>query len=582
MTAAFAPKIDMQHKLFAELSTMFAQEVPMYDRSLLVNTICNRAVCDLLGMMHGGFVMTDQQLARTSGERHGAIRIGRPDEYRWIARFFAQFGMQPHNYYDMSSIGEKSQPIVATAFRSVLQPEHRVFTSLLQTDYFDMATQARIERVLAQRQVFSDSAKSLIEKAETEGGLSWPDADRLVREGTTRIFKWTGTARDYPLYKELCDTGFKIAADIACFDRHHLNHLTPNTFCMDLYTSAMKMCMGKADESDFRSHAVRALTRMLTRGDGDFLRLTFRHLTPEVISSFKRARPGAAEIDRLVDALTARLNQPDADMRALPHSGFKDITEGPSEDTPVFLRQDAYRALSEQVIFTNLDGSTVQATHTARFGEIEQRFYACTPEGRALYDRCLAAAEADPTLDSDLPTRDPVAYEAAYARHFAPFPKTLRELLASGLVFGLYSAVERGAGGRTAHGSIDTVDLEQLLDRGFIKVEGLRYEDFLPVSAAGIFASNLNQYGTVSTAMARPKYTREKLEEVIGGPIVDVDALYRGQEAASILNTYAQLGILDRVDAKTRERLNAAIESMPMEARGEIESELEHAAPARG
>lgn len=582
MTAAFASKIDMQHKLFAELSAMFAQEVPMYDRSLLVNTICNRAVCDLLGMMHGGFVMTDQQLARTSGERHGAIRIGRPDEYRWIARFFSQFGMEPHNFYDMSSVGEKSQPIVATAFRSILQPEHRVFTSLLQTDYFGAPTRARIEQVLSQRQVFSPEAMSLIEKAEAEGGLTWSDADRLIREATTRIFKWTGTARDYPLYKELCDTGFKIAADIACFDRHHLNHLTPNTFCMDLYTSAMKMCMGKIDASAFRSHAVRALTRMLTRGDGDFLRLTFRHLTPEMISAFTRARPGAPEIDRLVGALAARLSRPDADMRALPHSGFKDITEGPSEDTPVFLRQDAYRALSEQVTFTNPDGSTVEATHTARFGEIEQRFYACTPEGRALYDRCLAAAEADPMLDSDLPTSDPVAYEAAYARHFAPFPKTLRELLAKGLVFGLYSPTQRGLSGRTAHGSIDTVDLVQLLDRGLIKVEGLRYEDFLPVSAAGIFASNLNQYGTVSTATARPKYARQMLEDVIGGPIVDVDALYRGQEAASILNTYARLGILDRVDTKTRECLNAAVEGMPPEALGEIESELEHAAPVRG
>ena len=47
----------------------------MYDRSLLVNTICNRAVCDLLGKMHAGFAVTDQQLERTSGERHGAHSV---------------------------------------------------------------------------------------------------------------------------------------------------------------------------------------------------------------------------------------------------------------------------------------------------------------------------------------------------------------------------------------------------------------------------------------------------------------------------------------------------------------------------
>ena len=34
---------------------------------------------------------------------------------------------------------------------------------------------------------------------------------------------------------------------------------------------------------------------------------------------------------------------------------------------------------------------------------------------------------------------------------------------------------------------------------------GLRYEDFLPISAAGIFASNLGQYGTKSTAAAKPE-----------------------------------------------------------------------------
>mgnify|MGYP002141136997 CR=1 FL=1 len=82
---------EMQHRLFAELSTMFGKEVPLYDKALLVNKECNKAVCALLGQMYTGFTISDEQLDKTSGERHGAIRIGRPDEYRWIARFFAQF-----------------------------------------------------------------------------------------------------------------------------------------------------------------------------------------------------------------------------------------------------------------------------------------------------------------------------------------------------------------------------------------------------------------------------------------------------------------------------------------------------------
>ena len=48
ITRPFADKIKMQHRLFAELSTMFGREVPLYDKSLLVNRECNKTVCALL------------------------------------------------------------------------------------------------------------------------------------------------------------------------------------------------------------------------------------------------------------------------------------------------------------------------------------------------------------------------------------------------------------------------------------------------------------------------------------------------------------------------------------------------------
>ncbi|MEM9082845.1 MAG: hypothetical protein AAGB34_04550, partial [Planctomycetota bacterium] len=116
----------MQKKLFAELSRMFGDEVPLYDKSLAINAICNRVICGLLSMVRPGFSVSDEFVERTSAERHGAIRIGRVDEYRWITRFFACFDMQPHNFYDMTGVGEKSQPVIATAFRSIINPEHRV------------------------------------------------------------------------------------------------------------------------------------------------------------------------------------------------------------------------------------------------------------------------------------------------------------------------------------------------------------------------------------------------------------------------------------------------------------------------
>ena len=540
-----ADPIEMQNRLFGELSRMFGAEVPMYDRSLLVNAACNRAVADVLAIRFPGFAIDDAELERTSGERHGAIRIGRPDEYRWIARFFACFGMRPHNFYDMSSVGAKSQPIIATAFRSTIGPEHRVFTSLLLTDYFDAATKARIDAALADRSVFSEDAKTLVAASERDGGLSWSDAERLIREGVERIFKWAGRARERDLYDELCAGGFKIAADIACFDSHHLNHLTPNTLCMDVYTAAMRHAMGDIDRAEFSRRASDALAWLSAHADASYLRLHFKHLGWSEIEGFGAVVVTRDAVHGTVEALADRLVAEDLSMAKLPHNGFKDSTEGPSYDTPLLLRQDAYKALTEPVVFADADGGEAPSTHTARFGEIEQRFYATTTRGRALYDQCLAAAEAVKAQQPDLATRDYDAYVESYLSCFKAFPKTLRELLENGLVFGRYEPTPAGL---AAAGTLDTADLWTLVDRGIIRYDGLRYEDFLPVSAAGIFASNLNQYGTSFTAETKPDYTRADLEEIIGKPIVDAGDVYAGIEAASLVDAFERLDVSDMVE----------------------------------
>ena len=566
----FADPVEMQNTLFGELSSMFAKEVPMYDRSLAVNHVCNTTVCDLAARLHVGFAISPQQLNQTSGERHGAIRIGRPDEYRWITRYFAAFAMQPHNFYDMTNVGAKSKPVIATAFRSVVKPEHRMFTSLLVTDYFDATTRARVEALLSTREVISASAKNLIEKNETQGGLNAHDFNALVREGVDRIFKWTGNARDHALYTELCDAGFKIAADIACFESHCLNHLTPNTFCMDLYTASMKFCMGELQQGAFRERATTTLTRLCAAADHDWLLLHFRHLDHAHVDLFARATVSPSDIAGMVETLVATLQLPQFALVNLKHAGFKEFTEGPSQDTPILLRQDAYKALTEPVQFHNANAngnsnrnansnansnantnanatnSVVHATHTARFGEIEERGYATTPVGRELYDRCLEQADAARDADPSLAKRDFAAFEALYAKPFEPFPKTLPALLQQGLVYGHYSATAKGI---AARGSILTRDIHQLVRLGFAQVQGLRYEDFLPVSAAGIFASNLNQMGAKSTAAVKPVYTRAMFEEILGKPVIDSDAQYRAEHEASIAETFAQLGLLEQMTA---------------------------------
>ncbi|MEQ9453586.1 MAG: DUF1338 family protein [Phycisphaeraceae bacterium] len=561
MSRDFVDRVEMQNRLFSELSRMFGEEVPLYDKSLAVNLVCNRAVCALVGKRFPGFSMSDEQINLTSGERHGAIRIGRPDEYRWIGRFFSVFAMEPHNFYDMASIGAKSQPVIATAFRSEAYPEHRVFSSLLMTDYFDEATQERVEALLSDRCVFSDRAKALIEKDESEGGLNREDFEALIHEGTDRIFKWTGRARDHQLYKDLCEGGFKIAADIACFDSHHLNHLTPNTFCMDLYTSAMKYALGEFDEATLRLRAGVALERIRVDGDRDYMTLHFKHLTRAEIDGLPETDVAGSVVDELVDGLVDRLSEPDLDLSQLDHAGFKDFTEGPAVGTPVLLRQDAYKALTEAVVFRNPDGTETRTVHTARFGEIEQRFYATTPKGRAMYDQCLAEHEEARSQDPGLAKRDYEAYQADQIQAYASFPKTLGELLEQGLVYGRYEPTDAGL---AAAGSIQTTDLRALVQEGYARADGLRYEDFLPFSAAGIFASNLNQYGTTSTARQRKEYSQEMLEEILGKPIVDTDRSYRGMEAQSVLKTYERLGLTGRLSEAELSRLKKDADGCPV------------------
>lgn len=558
MPTPFADKLEMQHRLFSELSHMFGLEVPLYDKSLLVNRVCNETICALLAGLHRGFHLTAGQLEKTSGERHGAIRIGRPDEYRRVARFFGAFGMEPHSYYDMTNLGPKSQPIVATAFRSRSNPEHRIFCSLLMTDYFDPATRARIEALLATREVFSTAARALLDKNDQQGGLAWADASQLIEEGITGIFKWTGRARDYGLYHDLSAAGFKIAADIACFESHHLNHLTPNTLWLDLYMAAMMLCLGEMDEDTFRSRAARALARLGEQADSDYLRLHFKHLSHADIAAFRPAALSADDRGRLLEGLVLRLQGPDLSLKKLKHAGLKDYTEGPPEDTPVLLRQDSYKALTEHVKFTQPDGSVVDRVHTARFGEIEHRFYATTPLGRELYDHCLTAADEAKEKHPRLKKTDFAAYERMYAEPFAAFPKKLTALLEQKLVYGSYEPTAAGLAAAQA-GSLKTNDLPELVRNGFVVVEGLRYEDFLPVSAAGIFASNLSQYGTQSTAAVKPVYPPALLETILGRKIVDPDVAYAGLDAASRWRVYSQLGLLERIPAAEKTRLEQVI-----------------------
>lgn len=214
-----------------------------------------------------------------------------------------------------------------------------------------------------------------------------------------------------------------------------------------------------------------------------------------------------------INHLTPRTLDIDAAQAAMPVRGIvsKETIEGPPQrNCPVLLRQTSFKALNEAIAFPS-DGGAESGTHTARFGEIEQRGAALTPSGRALYDRLLAA-------------------RAQGSDRFDEFPDNWTDLRRQKLAWFQYRIAE----GATPPPGADETDFETLIDAGHIDVRPITYEDFLPVSAAGIFQSNLG-------SEARGAYTvnadKARFEAALGRSVEDEMALYATQQAQSLEET---------------------------------------------
>jgi uncharacterized glyoxalase superfamily metalloenzyme YdcJ len=228
-----------------------------------------------------------------------------------------------------------------------------------------------------------------------------------------------------------------------------------------------------------------------------------------------------------INHLTPRTLDIDAVQAAMPAHGIaaKAVIEGPPRrDCPILLRQTAFKALEERVIFDGVPGS-----HTARFGEIEQRGAALTPAGRDLYDRCLAWTRADVSVGAD--GRDADDYVAALNARFADFPDDPDGLRRAGLARFRYRAT---CGAVAPSDSVD-----QLIASGHLAADPLTYEDFLPVSAAGIFQSNL---GTDGQSNYDATANRDAFEQALGATVTDPDDLYERAERNSLTDALNQLG----------------------------------------
>ena len=265
-----------------------------------------------------------------------------------------------------------------------------------------------------------------------------------------------------------------------------------------------------------------------------------------------------------INHLTPRTLDIDAVQAGMQAKGIppKAIIEGPPRRRcPILLRQTSFKALEEAVSFKNPNGGYETGHHTARFGEIEQRGVALTPKGRALYDQLLSQARRQLAVT---PNADNASeYYQILESAFAAFPDDYQTLHDEGLAYFYYQAVGSDADNAPTLDSIDVENVNDslskrvvtdLLKQGMIRLEPIVYEDFLPVSAAGIFQSNLHDDSTNDNENDNEKdehrskqskdkghANKEAFENALGAQVYDELELYQTLQAQSLKACLANL-----------------------------------------
>jgi uncharacterized glyoxalase superfamily metalloenzyme YdcJ len=452
---------ELRARFARRLSELYGREVPAYNTLVEVSHEVNRRVLQRDGEAAERLGSID----RVTAERHGAIRVGTPEELSQVARIFAALGMHPTGFYDLRDAHPQPIPVVSTAFRPVDPGElarnpFRVFTSMLVPQdrrFFDEDLEERLTRFLAARRLFPDELLHLADRAEAEGQLDEADAARFL-DLAAASFALSPEPVDRAWYTEL-ERISGVAADIGGVTTTHINHLTPRVLDIDdLYT------------------------RMQARG-------------VEMIDEIQGP---------------PRWHGPD-----------------------VLLRQTSFRALAEPRTFREPGGEIRQGELRVRFGEVEARGLALTPRGRRRYDELVA--EVDQCL-AQAPGRS--RQEVAAEVWAAGLPGSEAELARQDLAFFTFSPGER-----VPAGTEPPRDLAGLLAGGWLVAEPIVYEDFLPRSAAGIFASNLSGRGEMDAAQGGAPRDADWLAEAIGRPVHVPEQVYAEQRAASLARAATVLGI---------------------------------------
>lgn len=191
-----------------------------------------------------------------------------------------------------------------------------------------------------------------------------------------------------------------------------------------------------------------------------------------------------------INHLTPRTLDIDAAQAAMIEHGMaaKAVIEGPPRRAcPILLRQTSFKALEEAVHFPDAEGGDAGGEGSTG-GDYGQRLQAV----------------------------------------FASFPDDHDTLRQEGLGYYRYQLTDAG---RAAPERVADLPAEVLVATGLATADPIVYEDFLPVSAAGIFQSNLG--GEEQRAYAAHA-NREAFEQALGVAVNDEFEIYERLQAESL------------------------------------------------
>ncbi|MEV7197265.1 VOC family protein [Streptomyces sp. NPDC093510] len=316
----------------ARLSRMYGREVPAYTTLVDVSREVNEDVL----RTRGAEAERLGSIGRVTAERHGAIRVGTPEELRQVARVFGALGMRPVGFYDLRDTPGSALPVVSTAFRPVDEDElarnpFRVFTSMLTVSdprFFGTDLRSRLAAFLADRELFPPELLALADRAEAERELPAADAERFL-DLAVRAFELSPEPIDREWYAAL-ERVSAVAADIGGVRSTHINHLTPRVLDIDeLYRRMTERGIEMIDTIQgpprwagpdvlLRQTSFRALDepRALRTADGSVtlgaLRVRFGEVEARGIAL---TREGRALYDRLLGVVDERAAQRPAGER---------------------------------------------------------------------------------------------------------------------------------------------------------------------------------------------------------------------------------------------------------------------------